>query len=435
MKTAVLLSPHFPPSTLAGVHRARHLAKHLPAHGWRPIVVRADPKHYIETPDPALAALVPRTVEDVRTGAVPAQLSRRFGVGDIGVRALIPFARALDRLIAERRPDVVFLTGSPFLPLVLSGRVRRRGVPVVVDLQDPWRRDPTAQEAHAMTMKRRAVRVMAATLEPRALRPANAVTTVSPTQNEALKARYAFLRDRPMAAIPIGGDPEDFIALRDAPPPDPEVRLADGLIHLNYVGAFLPRAVGTTRTVLRALRRLAAREPFLAERLRLNFVGTSNQPAGASGGAGPNAPSPFVLPLAEEEGVAELVTEHAARVPYLEALSLLANADGILMIGSDESHYTASKIYPGLMSGTPYVSLFHAASSAHQILSAAGGGAAFAFSNPEELSALEGQLADALQTLASAPETFGPADPAAYAPYTAHAVAGDYARLFDAIAP
>ena len=31
MRSVVLISPHFPPSTLAGVHRARHMAKHLPA--------------------------------------------------------------------------------------------------------------------------------------------------------------------------------------------------------------------------------------------------------------------------------------------------------------------------------------------------------------------------------------------------------------------
>ncbi len=35
----VIVSPYFPPSSLAGVHRARHLAKHLPSFGWHPIVV------------------------------------------------------------------------------------------------------------------------------------------------------------------------------------------------------------------------------------------------------------------------------------------------------------------------------------------------------------------------------------------------------------
>jgi hypothetical protein len=56
-RVAVIVSPFFPPSTLAGVHRARHLAKHLPAAGWQPIVLCVDEAGHEERLDPALAAL------------------------------------------------------------------------------------------------------------------------------------------------------------------------------------------------------------------------------------------------------------------------------------------------------------------------------------------------------------------------------------------
>ena len=46
-------------------------------------------------------------------------------------------------------------------------------------------------------------------------------------------------------------------------------------------------------------------------------------------------------------------------MPYLEAIGVLARSDGITLIGSDEPHYTPSKIYPGLMAGRPFISLFH----------------------------------------------------------------------------
>ncbi len=45
-RRVLVVSPHFPPSTLAGVHRARHLAKHLPAAGWRPTVLCVDESHH-----------------------------------------------------------------------------------------------------------------------------------------------------------------------------------------------------------------------------------------------------------------------------------------------------------------------------------------------------------------------------------------------------
>ena len=101
--------------------------------------------------------------------------------------------------------------------------------------------------------------------------------------------------------------------------------------------------------------------------------------------------------------MADAVRETPRRLPYMHALGALARSDGVLLIGSDEPHYTASKIYPALMSGRPFLSLFHRASSAHAILTAAGGGRAFAFATPEELAELEAPLAEGLRTLAAAP--------------------------------
>ena len=103
-------------------------------------------------------------------------------------------------------------------------------------------------------------------------------------------------------------------------------------------------------------------EPHLAERLRLQFVGSSNNRAGHA--------DYRVRGLAAAQGVGDLVVETPQRVAYLDALGLVAQSQGILLIGSDEPHYTASKIYPVLMSGIPYLSLYHAASSAHDILRA-----------------------------------------------------------------
>jgi hypothetical protein len=131
--------------------------------------------------------------------------------------------------------------------------------------------------------------------------------------------------------------------------------------------------------------------------------------------------------------VSDLVTETPQRVLYLEALSLLARSSGLLMIGSTEPHYTASKIYPNLMAARPFISIFCATSSAHSILSVAGGGIAFAFSNEAELRELKEPLKKALLMLIDHPERFGEPDPAVYAPYTAHAVAGRFAGIFDRI--
>ena len=69
-RRCLIVSPHFPPSTVAGVHRARHLAKHLPAHGWEPVVIAVDPAQHVEAQDPELRGLVPAGLRIIETGAL-----------------------------------------------------------------------------------------------------------------------------------------------------------------------------------------------------------------------------------------------------------------------------------------------------------------------------------------------------------------------------
>ena len=404
------------------MHRARHLSKHLPEFGWHPIVVRADERHYTETLDPALAALVPSYLEQIRTSAFPAELARVFGIGDIGLRGLFGYRDALDALVTTRQIEAVLITGSPFYPMLLARHVRERlGIPVILDFQDPWVSAEGARRPR--WTKGWAAHRLAVMLEPHAVRQADFITTVSERQNDEMAARYPFLDRSRMAAIPIGGDPDDFVALRECPPRDLQVRLTPGVKHIVYVGAYLPRSEPLVRVLFRALQALRATRPNLANTLKLTFVGTSNQPSGIGGGR--------VRLIAEAEGVGDLVDEHPPRVPFIEALSLLARADGLMMIGSDEPHYTASKIYPNLMAERPYLSVFHEASSAHSILAAAGGGVAFSFNGAAQLAALHEPIMVALATLIDKPETFAKPSAVAYAPYTARSVAREFGVVLE----
>lgn len=424
MPTVILISPHFPPATLAGVHRARHMAKHLPEFGWTPIVIRASEEHYTEALDPDLGRLVLKSVSQIRTTAFPAGLARRFGVGDIGLRAYFPIKTALRGAIDAHRPDVIFITGSPYYPLLLTSWIRKQfDIPVVLDFQDPW---VSAEGALRPKLSKGGLsHLLATTLEPMALRDATFVTSVSHRQNQEMSDRYPWLDRASMDAIPIGGDPEDFDALRTAPPQNPIVQLEAGRVHLSYVGTFLPKAGPLVSTLFEALRQLRNDTPRLAERLTLNFVGTSNQPNGGG--------SHLVSPLAQKSGVADLVREVPQRVPFLEALNILANSNGLMLIGSDEPHYTASKIYPALMSATPYISLFHRASSAHEILSLAGGGFNHCFSSLDDLPGLVSALKENLARFSEGALSVPSANPAAYSDYTAHSVAGQFASIFNQV--
>lgn len=419
MRHCLIVSPHFPPSTVAGVHRARHLARHLPAHGWDPTVICVDPRHHVEALDPALASLMRPDTDIVRVGAIPLALTRPFGLrGEIGLRGFFHLRAGIARHIAARRPDLVMITGSPFYPLLLAGWIRRRwGIPVLIDLQDPWvsREGASRKRWTKAWMAHR----LAVILEPMAVRGASWITSVSDRQNQELADRYPDLDRSRMSDIPIGGDPEDFRALIR----DQFAKANSHKFELNYVGNVWNRAIPVVEAIMSGLSHLRATRPEVARRIAFRFVGTSNQP-GIGG-------QPRVLPIAEVAGVGDLVSEHPGRVPFLEALDTLVSSDATLMIGSDEPHYTASKIYPCLMADRPYLSLFHTESSAHRILMAAGGGIPIAFSDPAQLADMAPAIADALERIVTQSASLGQIDPASYQAYTAHAVAGDFAAVFD----
>lgn len=422
MRHCLIISPHFPPSTVAGVHRARHLANHLPAHGWDPTIICVDPSHHVEALDPGLAALVRADARVIRTGAIPVGWTRPFGlVGEIGLRGFWHLRAGISRCIADRRPDVIMITGSPFYPLLLSGWIRRRwGIPVLIDLQDPWvSRDGASRRQWT---KGWLAHRLACLLEPAAVRGASWITSVSDRQNQEMAERYPDLDAARMTAIPIGGDPADFASIGN----ESLRKSGTGEFLFSYVGTALPRSNPVLELLFRGLRLLSDTRPQIAERLRFRFIGTSNQP-GIGG-------SPRVLPFAEAAGVAHMVTEQPGRIPFLEALRTLVTSDATLMIGSDEPHYTASKIYPCLMAGRPYLSLFHSESSAHRILKEAGGGMSLSFADPADLTEMVHTVAAGLTAIVERPESLGAIDPAAYADFTADAVSGEFAHLFDRLA-
>lgn len=422
MKNVLIVSAYYPPGPTACAHRARFLAKHLGAAGWRTSVLCVDERDLEEKLDYDLVKLTSPDADIIKCRAIPARFVRRFGLGEVTLRSRWSMRSTLRQQLTRRRFDVVLFTGSHFYSMLLAPEVKRRfGVPVVLDFQDPWvsawgatqPRWSKAGISHRLAKK----------LEPTVVKVADFITSVSDNQNADMAARYPWLDRNRMAAIPIGGDPEDYDRLRSMSPVKSTFRLDASFFNISYVGTIWPAVLDTVRAVLRAAAFVRGQEPKLYSRLRLNFVGTTpnpNDPAGL-----------WVRDLAEAAGVSDVVRELPERLPYLEALSIQARSDAIMALGSQEPHYTASKIYGVLMSGRPYLSVFHEESSAHDILKRTGGGISLAIPTTNGLRGMDQQIATAIVALASIGNGVGQFDHAAYAPYEAKAIAAQYAQIFD----
>jgi hypothetical protein len=314
------------------------------------------------------------------------------------------------------------ITGAPFYPLLLARPAKRwLECPILLDFQDPWVSKWGAMRTPLT--KAWAAHQAARWLEPLAVSNADFITSVSERQNNEFLMRYPTFQHDRIAAIPIGGDANDYEHLRAHPLVEREVVLPNDAINFSYVGTILPRSEFLLRALFSAVRHhAAANEPWVP-RLRLNFVGTSNQPSGFGAFK--------VRALAEEYGIEKLVNETPQRVPYLQALDLLANSHALILIGSDEPHYTASKIYPALLSGRPFLALFHRASSAYEVLRRAGGGRTIGFDTAEELSAVGSAIASAIREIALTPQALGRIDSSVIEEYEAGAIASRYAAIFD----
>ncbi|HZS59617.1 MAG TPA: glycosyltransferase [Gemmatimonadaceae bacterium] len=403
MKQVVIVAPSFAPASNPPTQRVRFFGRHLPKFGWRPTVLTVDPRFYEDRLDPEISALVPPDLEVRRTSAWPAQLTRRLGIGDLGIRAYWPMRRVLRTM----RPDLVFIPGPPWHTFLLGPAM---GVPYVLDYIDPW--VSSAGADGRWWTKAFWYRQMALALEPRAVRHAAHITAVSDGTNDGVRAQYPWLAADRCTGIPYGIEPSDFDALRARPRPQHIWDAGDGHLHLVSVGAMLPNGYETLRALLAGLRG----EP----RIRLHFVGTTYE-------ANPRAK--LVEPIAKAMGLGDIVTEHPARVPYLDALNLLTSADGIVALGSSEAHYTASKIFPSIFARRPLLAIYHEASSVCDIVRRSRGGTLVTYSDTHRAESRTPEIAKGLHDMFA----YDPADVCwdIFNEYTAERMTERLAAVFD----
>jgi hypothetical protein len=424
-----IIGADFAPSSLPPAQRIRLFARHLPEFGWEPTVITTDPCHYECAVDEENERLLPPGLRVVRTSALPVRWTRRVGVGDVGMRSLWHHWRCACRRAAQGEVDLLFLPVPPFVPMVLGRLLHARyGVPYVVDYIDPWVSDAWRRLPREQWPPKRALADLTSRLlEPFALRKVGHVVGVSPGTTQGVVRRYRWLRESDATDIPYGAEAADFDYLRAHPRRNRIFDAHDGLRHVSYAGACIPPMHETVRAIFAAVAVGLRRRPQLFGRLRLHFVGTTYAPDAS--------PKPQVLPLAEEAGLAAVVDEHPARVSYLDALQLLLDSHGLLLIGSDAPHYTASKLFPYVLSGRPLVGVFHQASSAIGMLRATTSAEVVSFGDGAPPLTRVSAIQQALDRILTVPaENALPIRSEALDQYSARTMARRLAAVFDRVA-
>lgn len=428
MKRVLIIGADFSPSSLPPATRIRFFARHLPQFGWEPTVLTTSADYYESAVDLENEKLLPADLRIVRTPALPVALMRKVGIGDIGMRTLAHHWRALSRLHQEKQIDLIFIPVPPSVPMVLGRLANLRfGIPYVVDYIDPWVSEyywtlPRKQRPRKWLM----TYALSRCLEPFALRRARHITGVSQGTTDQVVKRYGWLTAADATEIPYGAEAGDFEYLRQHPRKNPIFDLRDGKLHVCYVGAYVESMEKTLRALFAAFRQGLTREPQVFGRAVLHFIGTTYATNGSD---------PFrVTAIARDCQVEEWISEHPQRVPYLDSLQIMLDAQALILLGSAQPHYTASKVFPYVLAERPLLTVFHEDSSIVTILNEVAAGRLVTFTDAQNSEVLANQISLHLEEMLTevinedwCPQTRWEA----FEPYTTRMLAGRLAQAFD----
>jgi glycosyltransferase involved in cell wall biosynthesis len=347
----LMIAFEFPPLATGGVYRALGLAELLPAHDIELEIVTVRPDDYRQWStapfDEGLLARVPANVRLHRIASgFPAWYWRvmRSRVGSKLLQFAMwgdpvslfwrrPLRECLDRIVAERRPDVLLSTAPPFGVQVLAREAARRyRLPWVADWRDPWtfwRMAPFATWAHYRYVRAR---------EAQALRDANLSVATSHVTRDEWRREFRSADPERLVTIYNGFDRAALAATPAAPPATPGIRSIVHVGHFYYEPSardamfrtgwkrpphrwlfYSPRREDwlyrSPFFFLRGLRRFADRDPRAAASLRVRFAG--------------GVPS-WLPPMLHETGTTDLV-ELLGWIPHHEAAPLAKSADALLL--------------------------------------------------------------------------------------------------------
>jgi glycosyltransferase involved in cell wall biosynthesis len=214
MKPVLMVAFHYPPYfRSSGVHRTLKFSRYLPDHGWRPIVLSADPRAYGQTTTAQLGE-IPGIVEVTRSFALDSHRHLAIGGKSLGLTAipdqwstwLLTAIPAGLRLIRRHRPAAIWSTYPiPTAHLVALTLHRLTGIPWVADFRDIM---TTVEYPRQASLRR-----VYGWIERAVMRHATRVIQTTPSAQRIYIERYAWLSPTTCRVIANGYDEEDFADL------------------------------------------------------------------------------------------------------------------------------------------------------------------------------------------------------------------------------
>lgn len=416
----LVISPRFPPSNAADCHRTRLLLPYLAANGWQAEVLAVDAADVPVPQDEWLEQQLPNSIPVHR---IRAWKLAGWGLQGLAQRAFWPIYRKGNELLGSGRFDLVFFSTTEFLLHLLGPMWRNRwGVPFCMDYQDPWVNDYYDQRPELKPpggrLKYGIVSLLHEFGERYVVRRCSGLLAVSPAYLETLARRYGEAAySQPQLAAGFPAEPREMAGDCCSEPK----AAADHVKVWRYIGRGGPDMSRAATAFFRAWQAGIDRSEVARGEIRLETLGTSYAAAGRG--------QKSFESLVQQMDLRASVVERPDRLCYSDMLHLLQASDALIVFGSDDPAYTASKIYPYLLAGKPLLAIFHARSTVVDVMRA-GGGVLVTFDESTDDAQLTGRIHD-IWFKQRMFERVVPLNEEEFSPYTARTQAAGIARWFD----
>jgi hypothetical protein len=360
LKNLLIISPYFPPVNAADMQRVRMSLPYFADHGWNAEVVIIDENYTDMGKDPLLLQSIPQTIKVHKVKALDKKWTSKLGLG-IALRSLPFYRKKVNELLKTGKYDLIYFSTTQFPVCILGNYWKKRfGIPYVIDMQDPWHSDyyknkPKDQQPPKYWFSYRLNKY----LEPIAMKNVDGLISVSEKYIDNLKNRYPKIASIPAEVITFGAFEPDLKIANNNRESFPHL-LKKGFKNIAYIGRGGNDMHKALNVLFEAFKEALTADKETFKQLQFYFIGTSYAPSGQG--------TPSIVPLAKQYGIEDHVIEITDRISYYHTLATLQQADGLFIPGSDDPAYTASKIYPYLLTQKPILAIFNKESSAVDIL-------------------------------------------------------------------
>lgn len=340
MKRLLMVAFHFPPMAGgSGIQRTLRFVQHLPALGWQPLVLSADPRAYVQTatdllPDVPPGTVVQRafTLDTARHLSVRGRYFGWMARPDRWMSWQWSAVRDGMRLIEQFKPDAIWSTYPLATAHLIGAKLQRKsGLPWVADFRDPMaQEDYPADSATWQSFKR---------IEELAIRQAAACIFTTPSAARAYKTNYPHAAAR-MHVLENGFDEETFASLTaqvcSAGPLNP------GKVTLLHSGIVYPSERDPSH-FLAALALCLQQDRLPRQSVRVRFRAAIHED--------------MLGTLIQKYGLQDVV-EMVPNLPYRAALVEMMCADALLVMQAAKCNaQIPAKLYEYLRAGRPILGL------------------------------------------------------------------------------